>query len=269
MFDRYLRVLKDQLLMPLARALGPRLPPDAVTWLAFAVGMASALAILAGWWDVSLGLWLVNRVLDGLDGTLARAHARETDFGAYLDIVLDFVVYAAIPVALVAAAPTDSLALAALLLLGSFYVNAASWMYLAAILEKRSAGAAARGELTSVTMPPGIIGGTETVVFYVAFLLLPTYTTVLFQRDGGSRAGDRRAAAVVGPTNPGDVSGPAPRSRKARGRCWRHRLQVLSQIVMSTTGRGVSVWSKQRHLLAAHEPPIDEVLPRPGAMPFG
>ncbi len=185
MFDRYLRALKDRLLMPLALALGPRLSPSATTWLAFAVGIASALAILEDRLGLSLGLWLLNRLLDGLDGTQARAHARATEFGAYLDIVLDFVVYAAIPVALVAAGRTDELAFAALLLLGSFYVNAASWMYLAAILEKRSAGAAARGEVTSVTMPAGVIAGTETIVFYVSFLLLPSYAAPLFQAMAG------------------------------------------------------------------------------------
>jgi phosphatidylglycerophosphate synthase len=180
MFDRYFRALKDRLLMPVARALGPRLPPNAITWTAFAVGMASAVAILADRRSLAVGLWLLNRALDGLDGTQARAHERESDFGAYLDIVLDFVVYAAIPAALVAATPADELTLAGLLLLASFYVNAASWMYLAAILEKRNAGAAARGELTSVTMPPGVIGGTETLLFYLAFLLLPSYTAELF-----------------------------------------------------------------------------------------
>ena len=58
------------------------------------------------------------------------------------------------------------------LLVASFYVNAASWMYLAALLEQRNDGAAARGETTAVTMPPGLIGGAETVAFYAAFLAL-------------------------------------------------------------------------------------------------
>ena len=54
-------------------------------------------------------------------------------------------------------------------------------MYLAAILEQRHEGAAARGESTTVTMPPGLIGGAETVGFYVAFFLWPAYQTWLFQ----------------------------------------------------------------------------------------
>ncbi len=65
-------------------------------------------------------------------------------------------------------------------LLGSFFVNAASWMYLSAVLERRGAGARARGELTTVTMPPGLIAGAETVVLYTLFLLVPSRLAELF-----------------------------------------------------------------------------------------
>ena len=180
MFDQYLRGLKDRLLTPVARVLGPRLQPNTITWLACGAGIASALAVMGGRMGLALSLWLANRVLDGLDGTLARVHGRESHFGAYLDIVLDFVVYAAIPVAIVAAGRSYELALAGVLLLGSFYVNAASWMYLAAVLEMRRQGAAARGEATTITMPPGLVAGTETVVFYTLFFLLPSYQVALF-----------------------------------------------------------------------------------------
>jgi hypothetical protein len=53
-------------------------------------------------------------------------------------------------------------------------------MYLAAMLEKRNAGAASRGETTSVTMPAGLIEGAETIVFYTLFLLFPNALVLLF-----------------------------------------------------------------------------------------
>jgi phosphatidylglycerophosphate synthase len=107
-------------------------------------------------------------------------HARVTHLGAYLDIVLDFVVYAAIPVALVVAGRQYDLALAGVFLLASFYINAASWMYLSALLEARGEGAAAHGETTSATIPTGIVAGTETVVFYTLFFLMPSRQAMLF-----------------------------------------------------------------------------------------
>jgi phosphatidylglycerophosphate synthase len=180
MFDRYLRGIKDRWLAPLARLLGPDVSPQTITWMAFGIGLGSAAAVLAGAMTWGLFLWIANRFLDGLDGTHARVHDRESPFGAYLDIVLDFVVYAAIPIAMAARQGTQATAFAGLLLVASFYVNAASWMYLAAILEQRHEGAIARGESTTVTMPPGLIGGAETVGFYVAFFLWPTHQLWLF-----------------------------------------------------------------------------------------
>ena len=178
MFDDVLRRLKDRLLAPVAHLLGAHVAPNMVTVIAFVVGMAAACAAarsLTGW---SVGLWLANRVLDGFDGTQARVHEMQSDFGGYLDILLDFIVYAAIPLALSVANPT--LAFAGAVLQATFFVNAASWMYLAAVLERRQAGAATTGELTTVTMPPGVVAGTETIILFTLMLAWPAARSTLF-----------------------------------------------------------------------------------------
>ncbi|MBA2458047.1 MAG: CDP-alcohol phosphatidyltransferase family protein [Gemmatimonadales bacterium] len=168
MFDEWLRAYKDRLLAGVAGRLG-RVSPNQVTVLAFLVGAGAVAAIAGGRRPLALVLWLLNRLLDGLDGTLARLHGRSSDFGAYLDILLDFAVYAAVPVALVLAAPAPGATLAALVLMASFYLNAASWMYLSALLERRGEHVGA----TRVVMPAGLVGGTETIVLYSAAILLP------------------------------------------------------------------------------------------------
>jgi hypothetical protein len=61
-----------------------------------------------------------------------------------------------------------------------YFVNTISWCYLAALLEKRQAGAQSGGEMTSVTMPAALIEGTETVLFFSAFLLWPGWAGPLF-----------------------------------------------------------------------------------------
>ncbi|MBW3627955.1 MAG: CDP-alcohol phosphatidyltransferase family protein [Gemmatimonadetes bacterium] len=181
MLDHALRPIKDRVLDPVARPLGLRVSPSAVTILALATGLLAAAALATQRYGLALAAWLCSRVLDGLDGALARKQGRQSDWGGYLDILADFFVYAAVPTALVLGRPLDSPPLIALsLLLAAFYMNAASWMYLAAILEKRSAGAAARGEQTTVSMPDGVVGGTETIVFYCAFILLPQHVVPLF-----------------------------------------------------------------------------------------
>jgi len=178
MFDDWLRRVKDRLLAPVAGALGAHIAPNLISLAALMVGLAAAGLAWQDQRGWALLCWLVNRLLDGLDGTQARVHQTQSDFGGYLDIVLDFVVYAAIPLGLMLAQPT--LFGSGAFLLASFFVNAASWMYLAAILERRQAGASSRGELTTITMPPGLVAGTETVMFYTAMIAWPSARDTLF-----------------------------------------------------------------------------------------
>lgn len=180
MFDVLLRAVKDWLLAPVARAIGTRVHPNVVTIAAWLVGLLAAIAAGRGNFLIGLGLWIANRLLDGFDGTLSRVAGTQTDFGGYLDIVLDFSVYAMMVVGLIVGSPTWQTAVLGAVLIGTFYVKAASWMYLAAILERRDLGASAKGERTTVTMPPGLITGAETFVFYVLFLLFPTHLPLLF-----------------------------------------------------------------------------------------
>ena len=180
MMDLLLRPIKERLLAPVAHAIGSRVSPLVVTLASGVVGLASAVLVMHAAYGAGLACWLANRLLDGLDGTLARTRGVQSDLGGYVDIMADFVVYAALPIAFVLAAPTVTVSLAALAMLASFYVNAASWMYLTAILERRDAGAQSRHEMTTVTMPEGLVGGAETVLLYVAFFLWPERLTLLF-----------------------------------------------------------------------------------------
>ena len=179
MFDHALRRHKDGLLAPVARAVPAAVHPSAITALALVPGLGAAAAAALGAPLVALALWLANRVLDGLDGTLARRRGLQSDTGAYADILLDVVVYAAIPLGLAAADGGRGAYAAAAVLLASFYVNAVSWAYLSALLERRGAGAAARGERTAVTMPPGLVEGAETVVLFALALALPALSVPL------------------------------------------------------------------------------------------
>jgi phosphatidylglycerophosphate synthase len=178
--DDLLRHLKDRLLTPVAALVGRRVHPNAVSVAALLVGLAVGVLAARRQYGAALACWAANRALDGLDGTLARVTGRQSDFGGYLDILLDFVVYAAVPLGLVYGAGTLAAARAGLWLVAAFFVNAASWMYLAAVLERRAQGASARGELTTVTMPPALVAGTETVVLYALFLAFPRRLTTLF-----------------------------------------------------------------------------------------
>jgi len=177
MFDSYLRRFKDQAGTPLARHMS-RVSPMAISVSALVVGLLATYAAFKGQYLFAFGLWILNRILDGLDGLIARLHNRQSDFGGYVDILIDYIVYAALPIGLVAGSPSSEHYLALIFMLAVFYVNSASWMYLAAILEKRATHDPETQ--TTIVMPAGVIGGFETIVAYGIFLFFPVYTTVLF-----------------------------------------------------------------------------------------
>jgi len=169
-FDSRLRQYKDHLLGWIAASPLGGIPPWVLTLTGVGLGLAAGILVSYHRYHWGLGLWLLNRLCDGLDGTVARQQDKQSDLGGYLDMMADVVVYALIPCSLIWSQHQGWWSLA--LLLSSFYINLCSWSYLAAILEKRQHH---QPTLTTVTMPGGLIEGTETILFYGLFLLLPQY----------------------------------------------------------------------------------------------
>jgi phosphatidylglycerophosphate synthase len=148
---------------------------DAVTATGLALGLAAALAIALDALLPALLLLLASRLLDGLDGAVARA-TEKTDRGGYLDIVFDFAFYGAVPLAFALRNPADAVPAAGLLF--AFYVNGASFLAFAAIAAKRGLDTSMRGE-KSIYFTAGLAEGTETIVVFVAMLFLPGWFAVL------------------------------------------------------------------------------------------
>ncbi len=180
MFDVRLRPVSARLLGPLAERLVGRVSATGLTLAAVVVGLGAAVCAWQQLPAAAVTAWLLARLLDGLDGAVARVSGSAGDAGGYADLVGDVVVYAAIPIGIAAGTTDDTLWPITAVLLATFYVNAVSWLMLSAVLEKRSAGAAARGELTSVTMPPALVEGTETIVFFTVALAVPSIAGPVF-----------------------------------------------------------------------------------------
>lgn len=177
MLDGWARTRIDPTLDRMGRHLARAgVGANAVTVLAFVVGVAAFIAIAFGLYWLGLALILVSRLGDGLDGAVAR-HTRKTDFGGYLDIVLDFAFYGLVPLGFVLADPQAN-ALAGAVLILSFYVNGASFLAYAVMAEKRGLTTEARGQ-KSLFFTTGLAEATETIAFFAAFCLLPTWFPAL------------------------------------------------------------------------------------------
>lgn len=183
MLDRSLRAVLARPLESVAAAIDrPGITPDRLTVLGLALGVASAVAAALQLWAVAVVLWLVSRVADGLDGTLARRRQRQarehgrpaapSHAGGFLDITADFVVYGAtvVGVAFGATAQFDAPWWPFLLVLLVYYVNGTAFLAFSSIAERAGR---TLDDGRSLSFLGRIAEGTETIVVHALWLILP------------------------------------------------------------------------------------------------
>ena len=134
-------------------------------------GLAGAAAISGGYFSAGLGLILANRLLDGLDGAVARANG-PTVLGGYFDIVADFAFYVSVPLGFGLVDPANTQA--ALVLVASFVLTGVSFLAYAVIAAERGARTDAHGR-KSFFYSTGLAEGGETIAVFIAFALFPAW----------------------------------------------------------------------------------------------
>ena len=173
MIDRHaLRLLKPLIDWAAARLYALGCNADQVTLAGFAAGMGAAAAVTAGHSLLALPLLIASRAMDGLDGALARL-CGTTDRGAFLDIALDFIFYASLPLAF-ALADAPGNALPAAVLLAAFIGTGTSFLAFAIVAEKRGLKSAAYPSKTIYYLG-GLAEGSETIACFVLMCLWPAH----------------------------------------------------------------------------------------------
>lgn len=176
MLDARLRPLIDPPLNRAGRVLaGLGITANQLTFAGLALGLSGAAAIGLGAIGLGLALIIANRLIDGLDGAVARARG-PTDLGGYFDIVADFAFYVAVPVGFGVLAPGN--ALPALVLVASFVLTGVSFLAFAVIAAKRGAETQAHGR-KSFFYSTGLAEGAETIAVFIAMCLFPAWFAVL------------------------------------------------------------------------------------------
>ncbi len=177
MFDAAILPLQRRLLQPPAYWLAARgVSADQISIAGFGMGIAACLAVCAQAFWLALVLLLLNRFADGLDGAVARLTA-PTDRGAFLDITLDFLFYAAFPLGFAVAAPEVN-ALPAAILIASFIGTGASFLAFSIIAERRGL-AASDYPSKGIYYLGGLTEGAETIALFAAFCLWPAGFPIL------------------------------------------------------------------------------------------
>ena len=149
---------------------------NGVTLTGFVIGMAAAAAIALGRPLTGLGLMVASRLADGLDGAVARL-TQPTDRGAFLDIALDFLFYASIPLAFALADPAAN-ALAAAVLLAAFIGTGSSFLAFAVMAERRGLHTAAHPN-KGLYYLGGLTEATETLLGFGLMCVWPQHFAAL------------------------------------------------------------------------------------------
>ena len=181
MYDIRLRHLKDTITTPLCQTLPSTITPNHLTLAAFISGLLAVTTAALTTTPSSpypLIFWLLNRLLDGADGTLARARGTATALGGFLDLLGDFIIYTLIPIMLAYGQDRKQVGdvdwRAVAMLEGTFHINNFVLFYISAVV-----AAKADGELTSVSMKPALVEGLESGVLFTAMFVWPEYLTLL------------------------------------------------------------------------------------------
>lgn len=192
MLDRSVRAALSRPLDAITAAIDrPGVTPDGITVLGLVIGVASAVAAALQLWWVALVLWLVSRVADGLDGTLARrrralaadaggpeaggSQAGGSEAGGFLDITADFVVYGAtvLGVAIGATSGFDAPWWPFLAVLFAYYVNGTAFLAFSSIAERTGRTI---DDGRSLSFLGRIAEGTETIAVHALWLILPFWS---------------------------------------------------------------------------------------------
>lgn len=176
MLDPYIRKLID----PSLNLIGKKITlygisANFVTILGFIMGLLAMLTISINQYNIAIVFICLNRLADGIDGAIAR-NTKLTDFGGFLDIVCDFIVYSGIVFAFAIANPDNTFYAAFLIF--SFIGPITSFLAYAIIAAKRKIDSTLRGKKSFYYLG-GICEGTETATTLLLLCIFPQFFDII------------------------------------------------------------------------------------------
>jgi phosphatidylserine synthase len=173
-FDSSIRRNIDGTLERISKTIDfPFVTPDRLTGVGFALGLGGSIAAWNHQWAGALILWLVSRLVDGLDGSLARRRIKSANtplsfVGGYLDIMADFAIYSLF-VAGVAHGAGGSLAPFLWVLL-AYYLNGTAFLAFSSIGERAGIRL---DDGRSLLFMFGLAEGAETIAVHSLWCIFP------------------------------------------------------------------------------------------------
>jgi len=178
MLDKFITPVIKPLLTPIVAALHKLgITADQLTVAGFLIGMLALPLLAFELWYGALAVIVLNRIFDGLDGALARYAQQSSSAGGYLDVTLDFLFYAAVPLGFILANPAQN-AIAGALLLAAFIGTGSSFLAFAISAEKFQLDKP-QFKYKSFYYLNGLTEGTETIALFIALCIWPQHFVLL------------------------------------------------------------------------------------------
>ncbi len=170
MFDRQIQKYTQKPLKYIAKLFLKFISPNHMTLIGFSFGVLMCLSIIIDEYLIAIIFLFLNRLSDGLDGTMARLQT-PTPLGGYLDIVLDFLIYGGFVLSFGITEQNNTLL--SMVLLFCYLGTGSTFLAKAAILPSLTNQNLNEEIPKSFHYAVGLVEGTETIVFMVLCLLFP------------------------------------------------------------------------------------------------
>ena len=171
MFDRQIQRYIQKPLQYIAKLFLKFISPNHMTLIGFSFGVLMCLFIIIDQYLVAIIFLFLNRLSDGLDGTMARLQT-PTPLGGYLDIVLDFLIYGGFVLSFGITEQNNTLL--SMILLFCYIGKGSTFLAKAAILPSLTNQTLNEEIPKSFHYAVGLVEGTETIIFMFLCLLFPS-----------------------------------------------------------------------------------------------
>ncbi|WP_153446962.1 CDP-alcohol phosphatidyltransferase family protein [Vibrio algicola] len=176
MFDKHIiPYIKKPLTVGANLLIKRNISANQVTVVGFLIGLLALPALWSQHYTLALLLIIINRIADGLDGAIAR-QSKITEAGGFLDISLDFMFYALMPLGFILAEPQQN-AIAGAILLVSFVGTGSSFLAFASVAAKLGIDNPIYPN-KSLYYIAGITEGSETIALFIICCLWPQHFAI-------------------------------------------------------------------------------------------
>lgn len=154
----------------IANNLAKNLSPNFITILSLIFGLCVPILLIDHFNFTAVIFLLLSGYCDMLDGSVARAQNKITEFGAALDIICDRIVEFSVIFGLYLIAP-NTRSLVIISMLGSILLCITSFLVVGIFTKNNSN--------KSFHYSPGLMERAETFLFFIMMILLPQYFDLL------------------------------------------------------------------------------------------